>query len=30
LDFGNDKISTSTFTVAMPADTSTAALIRLV
>jgi hypothetical protein len=30
LDFGNDKISTSTFTVTMPADTSTAALIRLV
>ena len=30
LDFGSDKISTSTFTVTMPADTSTAALIRLV
>jgi hypothetical protein len=30
LDFGGDKISTSTFTVTMPADTSTAALIRLV
>jgi hypothetical protein len=30
LDFGGDKISTSTFTVSMPADTSTAALIRLV
>jgi hypothetical protein len=30
LDFGNDKISTSTFTVTMPADTSTSALIRLV
>ena len=30
LDFGNDKISTGTFTVTMPADTSTAALIRLV
>ena len=29
LDFGNDKISTSTFTVTMPADTSTSALIRL-
>jgi hypothetical protein len=30
LDFGNDKSSTSTFTVAMPANTSTSALIRLV
>ena len=30
LDFGNDKTSTSTFTVAMPANTSTSALIRLV
>jgi len=30
LDFGNDKISTSTFTVTMPTNTSTAALIRLV
>jgi hypothetical protein len=30
LDFGGDKISTSTFTVTMPADTSTSALIRLV
>ena len=30
LDFGNDKTSTSTFTVQMPADTSTSALIRLV
>ena len=30
LDFGSDKISTSTFTVTMPADTSTSALIRLV
>lgn len=30
LDFGSDKISTTTFTVTMPADTSTAALIRLV
>lgn len=29
LDFGNDKISSSTFTVSMPADTSTSALIRL-
>ena len=30
LDFGNDKTSTSTFIVAMPADTSTSELIRLV
>lgn len=30
LDFGNDKISTSTFAVQMPANTSTSALIRLV
>ena len=30
LDFGSDKISTSTFTVTMPVDTSTSALIRLV
>jgi hypothetical protein len=30
LDFGNDKTSASTFTVAMPANTSTSALIRLV
>jgi hypothetical protein len=30
LDFGNDKTSTSTFTVAMPANTSTSALIRIV
>lgn len=30
LDFGSDKISTSTFAVTMPADTSTSALIRLV
>ena len=30
LDFGGDKISSNTFTVTMPADTSTAALIRLV
>lgn len=30
LDFGSDKISTSTFTVTMPANTSSSALIRLV
>ena len=30
LDFGSDKTSTSTFTVTMPANTSTSALIRLV
>jgi hypothetical protein len=30
LDFGNNVVSTTTFTVTMPADTSTAALIRLV
>jgi hypothetical protein len=30
LDFGNDKTSTSTFTVTMPANTSTSALIRIV
>jgi hypothetical protein len=30
LDFGNDKISTNTFVVQMPADTSTSALIRLI
>ena len=30
LDFGSNKISTSTFTVTMPVDTSTSALIRLV
>lgn len=30
LDFGNDKISTTTFTVQMPGNTSTSALIRLV
>ena len=30
LDFGNTKTSSGTFTVTMPADTSTAALIRLV
>jgi hypothetical protein len=29
LDFGNDKISTSSFTVTMPANTSTSALIRI-
>jgi hypothetical protein len=29
LDFGNDKTSTTTFAVAMPANTSTSALIRL-
>ena len=29
LDFGNDKSSASTFTVQMPANTSTSALIRL-
>ena len=29
LDFGSDKISNNTFTVTMPADTSTSALIRL-
>jgi hypothetical protein len=30
LDFGNDKTSTNTFVVQMPADTSTSALIRLI
>lgn len=30
LDFGSDKTSTSSFTVTMPANTSTSALIRLV
>lgn len=30
LDFGSDKISTSTFVVQMPSNTSTSALIRLV
>jgi len=30
LDFGNDKTSSPTFTVTMPANTSTSALIRLV
>lgn len=29
LDFGSDKTSTSTFTVTMPANTSTSALIRI-
>ena len=28
LDFGSDKISTVTFTITMPANTATAALIR--
>jgi hypothetical protein len=28
LDFGSDKISTTTFTITMPANTATAALIR--
>jgi len=28
LDFGSDKISTTTFTITMPANTSTTALIR--
>ena len=28
LDFGSDKTSTTTFTITMPADTSTTALIR--
>jgi hypothetical protein len=30
LDFGGDKISTNTFVVQMPANTSTSALIRLI
>jgi len=30
LDFGSDKMSTTSFTVQMPANTSTSALIRLV
>ena len=30
LDFGNDKTSTLTFTVTMPANTSSSALIRIV
>jgi hypothetical protein len=29
LDFGNEKISVTSFTVTMPTDTSTSALIRL-
>ena len=29
LDFGNDKTSTTTFSVTMPADTSASALIRI-
>lgn len=29
LDFGNDKTSASTFTVTMPANTSTSAIIRV-
>lgn len=29
LDFGNDKSSTTSFTVTMPANTSTSALIRI-
>ena len=29
LDFGSDKTATSTFTVTFPADTSTAAVIRI-
>lgn len=29
LDFGSTKVSTNTFTVSMPLDTSTSALIRL-
>jgi hypothetical protein len=28
LDFGSDKTSTGTFTIVMPANTSTSALIR--
>jgi hypothetical protein len=28
LDFGSDKTSTTTFTITMPANTSTTALIR--
>jgi hypothetical protein len=28
LDFGSDKTSTGTFTITMPANTATAALIR--
>lgn len=30
LDFGNDKMGNNTFTVQMPANTSTSALIRLI
>jgi hypothetical protein len=30
LDFGSDKTSTNTFSVQMPANTSTSAIIRLV
>jgi hypothetical protein len=30
LDFGSDKTSTTTFTVQMPANTATSALVRLV
>jgi hypothetical protein len=30
LDFGNDKASSSTFTVQMPANTATSALLRIV
>jgi hypothetical protein len=30
LDFGNDKTSSSTFTVQMPANTATSALLRIV
>jgi hypothetical protein len=30
LDFGSNKTSSATFTVTMPANTSTSALIRLV
>jgi hypothetical protein len=30
LDFGNTKTSSGTFTVTMPPDTSTSALIRIV
>jgi hypothetical protein len=29
LDFGSDKTSNNTFTVTMPSDTSSSALIRL-
>jgi len=30
LDFGNDKVSSTTFTVQMPANTATSALVRIV